>query len=365
MHLGGQPLTLGGAQLLGVAQALQAQVPRQNHGGCDHGAKERAAAYLIHAGNTGCPLPTRLALVVVVADQLAQHSLLERRGRDRAGGGTLGHIFSLMSRALLSGRQTNAPAMGRGVVKKTAEWKGRVRRAHDAIAELAALHFLEAGCLAAESAQVEQLGAAHLGRANLDHTVDDLRVEGENALHPLAEADLANGEASLRAILAGNHNALKRLKALFFAFLDLDLHAHRVARRKGGQVGTVDFLGKPLHDWMNRHSSSLTIDSESLVYKKMIVLRTITAVSSAGPAPGASRGTARHTTPCSIRPLSAASLSEHLQWHGCKEREEAPPEKVDRQPGLKFAQRLGELSFRAALDSGHCLAEYYPAKFHA
>src|SRR5277367_611528 len=59
---------------------------------------------------------------------------------------------------------------------------------------LGTLDFFEARSLAAKSAQVKELGAANLCRANLLHLVDDLGVEGEDALHAMAEAHLANRE---------------------------------------------------------------------------------------------------------------------------------------------------------------------------
>ena len=133
----------------------------------------------------------------------------------------------------------------------------------------ATVNFLEACCLAAESAEVEELGAANLGRANDADAVNGLGVEGEDALYALAKADFADGEAALSAFVDSDDDALECLKAFFFAFLDLDLHAHGVARDKSGEVSAIDFIGKPLHDWMNRHSFFLAIDSEFLVYRKI------------------------------------------------------------------------------------------------
>src|SRR5271169_5709840 len=131
-----------------------------------------------------------------------------------------------------------------------------------------ALDFFEAGGFAAESAEVEELGAADLGRADFLDLVDDLGVEGKDALDALAEAHFADGEAALRAVFAGNHDAFKCLEALFIAFLDLDLHAHSVAGDEGRQVCTVQLFGKALHNGMNRHCSFLLMNSELLVYMK-------------------------------------------------------------------------------------------------
>ena len=60
-----------------------------------------------------------------------------------------------------------------------------------------AIHFLQAGSLAAQSADVEELGAAHLVAADLLDLVDHLGVEGEDALDALAEAHLAHGKGAL------------------------------------------------------------------------------------------------------------------------------------------------------------------------
>src|SRR5579875_973809 len=59
------------------------------------------------------------------------------------------------------------------------------------------LHFAETGSLAAEAAEIEELGAAHLVGANLLDLVDNLGVVREDALDALAEAHLANGKGAL------------------------------------------------------------------------------------------------------------------------------------------------------------------------
>src|ERR1700733_10903216 len=80
---------------------------------------------------------------------------------------------------------------------------------------LVAGDFLHAGCLAAQTADVEELGAANAVAANLLHLVDDLGVEGEDALDALAKAHLAHGEAALGAILDSDDESFKGLKTLF------------------------------------------------------------------------------------------------------------------------------------------------------
>src|SRR5271157_5262682 len=85
--------------------------------------------------------------------------------------------------------KTTTPARGRGC---WAQEKGSPLSFGDH-----AVHFLQTGGLAAQSANVEQLGAAHFVAANLLDLVDDLRVERENTLHALPKAHLANGKGAL------------------------------------------------------------------------------------------------------------------------------------------------------------------------
>src|SRR5471030_2791456 len=89
----------------------------------------------------------------------------------------------------------------------------------------------DAARLAAQVAQVIELGAAH------DALTDDLdfpdarAIEREHALHAFAEADLAHRERGVHAgILARDAQAFIDLKPLAVAFLHLDVHAERIAR---------------------------------------------------------------------------------------------------------------------------------------
>ena len=60
-------------------------------------------------------------------------------------------------------------------------------------------------------------------------------MERENALDADAVADLADGVAFAdAAVLAGNDDALKSLKTLVRAFLDLHGNAHGIAGTEGG-----------------------------------------------------------------------------------------------------------------------------------
>src|SRR5664279_2796735 len=83
---------------------------------------------------------------------------------------------------------------------------------------LGALGFLEAGSLATQATQIEELGAANTGRTDLFYLVHNLGVVGEDALDALAEAHFADSETALRTLFGGDHDALKSLEALFFTF---------------------------------------------------------------------------------------------------------------------------------------------------
>src|SRR6185437_10458066 len=69
--------------------------------------------------------------------------------------------------------------------------------------------------------------------------IDDARVDGEDALDAMAEADLADGDALTHsAVVAGDHDAFKGLEALFVAFLDLYVDADGVAGAKLRHIGS-------------------------------------------------------------------------------------------------------------------------------
>jgi hypothetical protein len=113
--------------------------------------------------------------------------------------------------------------------------------------------FLETGSLATETAEVEELRAAHLVGADFLDLVDNLGIVGEDTLDTLAEAHLADGEGALGALLAGNDHAFERLEAFFVALFDLHLHANGIAGGEVGEVGTLEFVSQLLHDGMDRH----------------------------------------------------------------------------------------------------------------
>lgn len=104
------------------------------------------------------------------------------------------------------------------------------------------LAFFDTGALAAEAAQVEEFGAAHV--AVLDHLdlVDVRGVEGERAFHAHAVADLAHSETGADACTAAaDAHALELLDALLVAFDDFNVNVDGVARPEFRIVGAHKF----------------------------------------------------------------------------------------------------------------------------
>src|SRR5438132_3924118 len=82
--------------------------------------------------------------------------------------------------------------------------------------ELARVLLTDARSLAAQPAQVIELGATNTTALDHVYVINDGRVQGEDSLNPDAEAGLAHGNGLARAaMLAGNNNTLERLQALF------------------------------------------------------------------------------------------------------------------------------------------------------
>src|SRR5215467_5301960 len=103
----------------------------------------------------------------------------------------------------------------------------------------------DAGRLAAPSAQVIELGPAHLAAAHDLDRVDHRRVEREHALDALAVRDLAHREALVEAVTgAADAYALVGLHAGALALHHLDVDDKRVAR---GEIGDVLAGGKLRH----------------------------------------------------------------------------------------------------------------------
>src|SRR5208282_4571836 len=110
--------------------------------------------------------------------------------------------------------------------------------------------FLQPSGFALQSAQVVKLGATDLGRSNHVDLVDDLGIDGENTLHTLAKTDFAHREARLRATRPRNHDAFKRLQALFFAFSDLHQHLDGIAGPKLRNIRTPRFRQQFFDNWI-------------------------------------------------------------------------------------------------------------------
>src|SRR5690606_16523849 len=105
---------------------------------------------------------------------------------------------------------------------------------------------LQAGGLAAQLAQVVELGAAAAAAAHDRDLADQRRREREDALDALAERHLADrdGAAGAPAVLAGDDDALEGLDARAVALGHLVVDADRVAGVEVGdvvaQVGLLD-----------------------------------------------------------------------------------------------------------------------------
>src|ERR1700737_3547280 len=107
----------------------------------------------------------------------------------------------------------------------------------------------DAGRLAAQIAQVIQLGAAHLAAAHHLDRVDHRRHHGEYAFHAFAVGNLPHGEALVEpAAGTADANAFIGLNARAIAFDHLDVDDHGVARSEfrtllaGGQFFELLFF---------------------------------------------------------------------------------------------------------------------------
>src|SRR3954454_3242764 len=111
---------------------------------------------------------------------------------------------------------------------------GGLSRCLDAIVSRAVVLLLgDARGLAAQTAQVIELGAAHLAAAYDLDRVDHRRIERKDALHALAIGDLADGEVLIEAgARPSDADALIGLDAGALALHHLDVDQHRIARAK-------------------------------------------------------------------------------------------------------------------------------------
>ena len=178
----GQYLAAFGIELLAIAQAADGAIGRENDGGGEDRAEQRAAAHLIDAGD-------------------ALRNPAARASRS---------YFPWHLINVLPTRNCGTRARDRGRAGLVA--------------------FAETRCFALQIAQIVKLGAAHAAGAHHVDVVDHRGVKRENALHALAKADLAHrdGFAEPR-VLAGDHGAFESLQSLFVAFFDLDVDADGVA----------------------------------------------------------------------------------------------------------------------------------------
>src|ERR1039457_4423451 len=96
----------------------------------------------------------------------------------------------------------------------------------------------EAGRFALQRPEVIELGPTHAARAHHVDVIDHLGVHRKNALHSLAEADLADGDGLAHTrVIAGDQRTLKGLEAFFVAFLDLYVDPQGVAGPELGDAG--------------------------------------------------------------------------------------------------------------------------------
>src|SRR5579863_5478668 len=150
------------------------------------------------------------------------------------GGGVDGTEQRTAADFIDAGDGTIAERGGLTFEESTAGWRGR----HRAVRLFA---LAQARGFALQAAQVVELGAADAAGADDVDVIDDGRVNREDALDAVAEADLADGDgfAEAAGVIAGEYGAFKRLEALFIAFLDFDVDANGIAGAKFGDVGAL------------------------------------------------------------------------------------------------------------------------------
>src|SRR6202521_489901 len=104
---------------------------------------------------------------------------------------------------------------------------------------------LDAGRLAAQRAQVVELGAPHLAAPDHLDAAERRRVQREDALDADAARDLAYGESLAGAAAPpANHHALEDLDPLLVAFDDPHVDTHRIA---GAELGLLFVNVKAFH----------------------------------------------------------------------------------------------------------------------
>src|SRR5437899_1043062 len=100
-------------------------------------------------------------------------------------------------------------------------------------------HVAQASGLSSQTPQVVELGTTNFGRAQQVHFIDDLAIDGEDALDAVAETHLAHGEAGLRTTAARDDHAFERLQTFFIAFLDFYMDADGVTGSEIGNIGAL------------------------------------------------------------------------------------------------------------------------------
>ena len=91
-------------------------------------------------------------------------------------------------------------------------------------------NFFDAGCFAAQFANVVQLRAPDAAFANHFDLIDDFRVQWEDALHTVSKRNLSDSECRANsAMFLGDADAFEDLNAFFIAFLDFDVNFDRVS----------------------------------------------------------------------------------------------------------------------------------------
>jgi hypothetical protein len=117
--------------------------------------------------------------------------------------------------------------------------------------------FPQAGRFALEPAQVVELRAAYAAGANQVDVIDHGRVDGENALDTLAEADLAHRDGLAESgVVARDDSAFERLQPLLVTFLDAHVDANRVPGPELRMSLGTDVLADEIADKSVLHTSS-------------------------------------------------------------------------------------------------------------
>ena len=87
----------------------------------------------------------------------------------------------------------------------------------------------QAGGLAAQLAQIVELGAANAAGAQHFNLIDHRRVHRKNSFHAMAERNLPDGEGGMVAGAAlSDHGTFEDLDSFLVAFFDFDVDPDRI-----------------------------------------------------------------------------------------------------------------------------------------